>query len=244
MTIDLIPSIVLISKDFSLYAVGHLSDLQTCKTQYLHLYHCEASSFAFLSLQGGVCEVVLTQGTASKALSLCPYRRLTPSPFFHESFFGYHYFFFTQMYYVSVVCPDGKEFKELSGHFAVPNACYVRSANLTTFPSKLYEGFTSNFTVRIFPLDSLKNVTFSHIKYMTNSISEFTFSNTSEIESVIQDFLPVYLNPSVHIPSIIAPVIIILIIVIPLCLAVRKALILYNHLQQRIVSNTETSSGL
>ena len=242
MTIDLAPSIVLISKDFSLYAVGHLSDLQHCKTQYLHLYHCEASSFAFLSLQGGVCEAVLTQGDASRALSLCPYRRLTPSPFFHESFFGYHYFFFTQQYFVSVVCPDGTEYKELSGHFAVPNACYVRSANLTTFPSKLYKGFIANLTVRIFPLDSLTNVTFSHIKYVTNSLSEFTFSNTSELESVIQDSLPVYLSPSVHVPSIIAPVVIILIVVIPLCLLVRKALTLYSHLKQRLADNTDTSS--
>ena len=77
---------------------------------------------------------------------------------------------------------------------------------------------------------------------MTNSISEFTFSNTSELESVIQDSLPVYLSPSVHVPSIIAPIVIIIIVVIPLCLLVRKALTLYVHLKQRIAVNTDTAS--
>jgi len=238
MTLDLPPSVVLVSKDFSLYATGHLSDLQKCKSEYLHLYHCPASLFAFLPITGGICQVVLTQKIASKALSLCPYAHLTPQPLFHRTFFSHHYFFFTQPFFVSVVCSEGTVYKEVSGHFAVLAACYLRSANLTTFPSKLHQGFSSNFTTKIFPIESLKNINFSHIKYVTNTISEFTFSNISEFENAIQDSLPPYLTPYVHYPSIIAPIVLIIIIVIPLCCVVKKALTLYRELQKKVRRDT------
>jgi len=61
-------------------------------------------------------------------------------------------------------------------------------------------------------------------KIKTNTISEFTFSNTSEFENAIQDSLPLYLTPYVHYPSIIASIVLIIIIVIPLCCVVKKAL--------------------
>ncbi len=83
MSLNLPPSIVLISKDFTVYSVGHVADLQRCKTEYLHLYHCSASLFAFLPITGGVCEVVLTQTDASRALSICPYTELAPKPLYH-----------------------------------------------------------------------------------------------------------------------------------------------------------------
>ncbi len=95
MSLNLPPSIVLISKDFTVYSASHITDLQRRKTKYLHLYHCPASLFAFLPLTGGVCEVVLTQTDASKVLSVCPYTELAPKPLFHRTFFSYHYFFLT-----------------------------------------------------------------------------------------------------------------------------------------------------
>ncbi len=68
MSLNLPPSIVLISKDFKVYSAGHITDLQRCKTEYLHLYHCAASLFAFLPITGGDCEVVLSQTDASLPL--------------------------------------------------------------------------------------------------------------------------------------------------------------------------------
>ncbi len=65
MSLNLPPFIVLISKDFTVYSAGHITDLQRCTTEYLHLYYCPASLFAFLPVTGGVCEVVLTQTDAS-----------------------------------------------------------------------------------------------------------------------------------------------------------------------------------
>ena len=47
MILNLQPSVVLIANDFSLYAVGHLSDLLKCRTEYRHLYHFPAYLFAF-----------------------------------------------------------------------------------------------------------------------------------------------------------------------------------------------------
>ena len=174
MTLDQPSSVILINNDLTMYAIGKLSDLDKCQTEYLHLYFCSAALFAFLPITSeGICEVVLTQEDASKALTLCPYRRLVPKPFFHTSFYGHHYFFFTQTYYVSVVCPDGSEYKEVSGHFAVLNACALRSDKLNTFPEKLHEGFVSSLTSRIFLIDTLSKLNLSNIKFVTNTLSEF-----------------------------------------------------------------------
>ena len=72
ITLDLPPSIILISKDVSLYSINLVSDLLKCKTEYLHLYHCPANIFAFLSISNAeVGEVELTEIDASKALALC-----------------------------------------------------------------------------------------------------------------------------------------------------------------------------
>ena len=135
---------------------------------------------------------------------------------------------------MSVACPDGSEYKEVSGHFAIPNMCSLRSDKLNTFPEKLHEGFVSNLTSRIFVIDSLNEINLSHIKFVTNTLSEFNFSNMSELETVIHDSLPVYLNPSVHFPSIIIPIIIMLVLLIPLYYCIHKALGLYNHLNGRL----------
>ncbi len=72
MTLDLPPSIVLISGDFTMYATGSFNDLQKCRTKYLSYYHCP-SLFAFLPISGGVCEVVQTQTVYKNALELCQY---------------------------------------------------------------------------------------------------------------------------------------------------------------------------
>lgn len=238
MTLDQPSSVVLINKDLTMYATGKLSDLDRCQTEYLHLYFCPASLFAFLPVtSGGICEVVLTQEDASKSLTLCPYKHLVPKPFFHTSFYGHHYFFFTQAYYVSVVCPDGSEYKEVSGHFAILNACSLRSDKLNTFPEKLHEGFVSNLTSRIVLIDTLSKVNLANIKFVTNTLSEFNFSNLSELENAVHDSLPVYLSPYVHFPTIIIPIIISLVLLIPLYCCVRKALELYNYLSGRIKHN-------
>ena len=231
LTLDLQPSIALISLDYKLYATGSHTDLQQCRTEFLNHYHCPASLFAFLPLTEGVCEVVLIQNATEKALSLCPYITLAPRPIFHETFFNHHYFFFTQPYYIYIICPDGTVYKEVSGHLAVYFACYIHSASLSTFPSKLHQGFVGNISYRVYTLTSLSNIHISSINTINDRVAEFKFSNVSHFESVVQDVLPSYLHPSIHYPSIIAPIIIIVVIAIPLCCYVRKALTLYNFLR-------------
>ena len=234
LVLNLPPSIVIISKDFKLYAAGSSSDLKQCRSEYLSYYHCPASLFAFLPISGGVCEVVLTQKHSEKALSLCPYTTIEPKPLTHKTFFNHHYFFFTTSFYISIVCPEGTEYKEVSGHLAVYFACYVHSANLSTFPSKLHQGFVGDITTtRIYSLTTLNNIHISSVKNLRDPVSKFTFSNTSDLEDVVQDVLPGYLHPYVHYPSLVLPIVICIIIIIPLCCWVRKALTLYNVLQQR-----------
>ncbi len=86
MTLDLSPSIVLISADISLYSADSLSHLSQCHTEYLSYYHCLASLFEFLPITGGVCEVVLTQTADEKVLELCPYTTLAPRTMTHQTF--------------------------------------------------------------------------------------------------------------------------------------------------------------
>lgn len=234
MVLDLPATVVLIRNDLSLYATGQPSDLGSCKTEYHNLYFCSASLFAFLPLTGGICEVVLTQSDASKALETCPYRHVAPKSLFHRRFSGFHYFFFTLPVFVTVVCPEGSTYREVAGHLAVRVACSLRSVNLTTFPETLHHGFAATNAIPIYPIDSLVNLTFSRMKYVTNSLSELTFSNFSELESAVHDSLPVYLAPYVHYPSLVLPVVLFIIIVIPLFCLVKRALTLYNHLQARV----------
>ncbi len=88
---------------------------------------------------------------------------------------------------MSVVCPDGSEYKEVSSHFAILNACSLRSDKLNTFPEKLHEGFASNLTSGIVLIDTLSKVNLANIKFMTNTLSEFNFSNLSELENAVHD---------------------------------------------------------
>ena len=218
-----------------------MSDLLKCRTEYRHLYHCPAYLFAFLPVTGGICEVVLTQTDASKALSLCPYTQLAPKPLFHKNFFGFHYFYFTQHVFVSVVCPNYTEYMEVTGHFAILIACYLRSSQLSTFPSKLHHGFTANISNYIRPMKIFHNLNFSCIKYVTNTLSEFKFSNNSGLETAVRENLPMYLSPPVHYPSIIAPVFLIIVVLVPLIFCVRKTLTLYNHLNDMVRADAENT---
>ena len=135
----------------------------------------------------GVCEVVLTRENASSALSLCPYKQLTNKTIFHKSFHEHHYFYFTEPVYVSVTCPSGSSYKEVSGHFAVLTVCTLRSDHFHTFPEKYHEGFTSNISSHIFHVNTLNYINFKNIsiKYVTNTLSEFSFTNISDFEDAI-----------------------------------------------------------
>lgn len=221
LKLDLAPSVVLVAKDFSLYAVGDLSDLQKCRTEYRQLYHCPAYLFAFLPVTGEVCEVVLTQADASKALSLCPYTQLVPKPLFHQNFFGFNYFYFTKPVFVSIVCPNHTEYREVKGHLAVLIACYLRSTQLSTFPSKLHHGFTSNLSSLIIPMESLNNLNFSTIKYVTNTLREFKPSNNAALKTAMRETLPQLESP-MHYVSLIIPTVLIIVFVIPLIYVAKK----------------------
>jgi len=200
MTLDLPSSLVLVAKDFSLYSIGQMSDLNHCKTSFLHLYYCPASLFAFLPVAGEICEVALTRPIASDALTLCPYKHLVPKPMFHLTFHGFHYFCFVDPIYVAIICPEGTTYEKVLGHYAVLDTCHIRSSTLTTFPSRHRLAFTANFTTRIFPISVLRNLSFSDISFVTNTLSVLTFSNHSEFAEALEESLPVYLNPSILYP--------------------------------------------
>ena len=234
MVLDSESSIVLVKDDFSVYATDTFSTLANCRSEYQNLYFCPASLFAFMPItSNGVCEVLLTQTNASSALSLCPYKQLVPRTMFHKSFYGHHYFFFPKPIYVSVACPEGSSFQQVSGHFAVLIGCTLRSDHLNIFPEKYHEGFISNITSHVFSISILDHINNMNIKFVTNTLSELSFSNISEFETAIHESLPMYLSPAVHFPSIFSIVVLFIIILIPL-FCVSRATSLYNVLQARV----------
>ncbi len=89
LTLYMSSSLVLIAKDYTFCSTNSYSDLNPCKSSFPRKYHCSAL-FAFLSISGGVCDISLTRQSASDALSICPYRHLTPTPVFHKNFHGLH----------------------------------------------------------------------------------------------------------------------------------------------------------
>ena len=108
----------------------------------------------------------------------------------------------------------------------------MRHANLTTFPSRVHEAFTANRTTpRLYPIESLTNMSFSKIAFVTNDLHELTFSNHSEFISTLEESLPDYLSPSIIYPSLLIPILLIICILIPLCYCVKRALTLYLHLK-------------
>ncbi len=98
MALDMTPSLVLVAQDFSLYSASRISDLGSCKSTFLHTYHCSASLFAFLPTSGGICEVVLTSLSASNALAMCSYKHIPPKAIHHMNFHGFHYLYFSRPY--------------------------------------------------------------------------------------------------------------------------------------------------
>ncbi len=85
-----------------------------------------------------------------------------------------------------------------------------------------------------FLIDSLSQLNYSTIHFVINTFSDFTFSYFSNLESAIQDSLPLYLYTSVHIISLIVPLVLVTVIIIPLCSLVDRALPLYTHLKANI----------
>ena len=235
MILDAESSLVLVKDDFSVYATNKFSTLSECRSEYRNLYFCPASLFAFLPVKGGgSCEVVLTKKDASAALSLCPYKQLVPKVMFHNSFQGHHYFYFTEPLYVSVACPNGSAYQEVSGHFAVLTVCSLKSESFHVFPEKFHEGFISNITSPIFPINTLTKLNLTKIKFVTNTVSEFSFTNISDFETGIQESLPVYLDPYVHFPTLFVPILVFCLILIPLCCCLKRATSLYEVLKARL----------
>ena len=151
---------------------------------------------------------------------------------------GPHYFFFTRTMSVTVTCAKGSAHSRVTGYFAILKQCTLHSASVITHPETLYEGFVSSIFMRLYTITFPSQFNISSIKHITNSISEFKLSNHSELESAVHDSLPVYLSPYVHYPSVIVPIVLVIVILIPLCCIRRKALTLYTLLKTRVAEES------
>ena len=224
-TLNIPSSLVLTDDNFASYSVGGPQNLLHCQSEHAGLYYCPASLFAFVpAKEEGVCELALIQKDASRSFSLCPYTQLAPKPYFHKSFMGHHYFFFPKPMFVSIKCVTGSLYSRVEGHFSILKVCSLSSTSVTTHHETVHKGFVANIFKRIYNL----KINISSIKYVTNSISELSFANYSELESAVHETLPTYLQPYVHYPSLISVFIIILVLLITLYCLVRRVYNVYR----------------
>ena len=61
---------------------------------------------------------------------------------------GHHFFLFPQLTFLFGQCPNGSSYKEAFGVFT----------KVCTLPEKLHEGFVSNISTHIYPLDIFNHV--------------------------------------------------------------------------------------
>ncbi len=207
LTLDMSSSLVLIVKDYTFYSTSSYSDLIHCKSSLAHKYHSSASLLAFVPISGGVCVISLRRQNASCALSTSSYKHLTPTPVFYKNFHGLHYFSFSKPFYIAVSCPEGTIFQQFTGHYATADACHVRSANITTYLSRIHVAYITNVTHRVFPLKSLLNLHFSMINYVNNTLNTLTFANESDLADALEETLPEYLSPHILYPSVMVPIV-------------------------------------
>ena len=232
LAIDLPPTLVLV--DGSYYSIADPRDLLECKTEQLGLHFCPASLFTFVPLKdSNVCELSLIRKKASRSLATCPYSHLAPRNYYHKSFMGSHYFFFPAPMAVYVKCGKSEYNTTVSGHFSIPKLCSLTSSKVTTRAETLHKGFVSNVFKNIYTYQ-VNNSSISSIRYVTNTLSQLTFHNLSELESAVHDSLPPYLHPQVHYPSFILPLVITLVLLLILYCLLRKLSVLYNFLKARI----------
>ena len=234
LTLNLLPTLVLKEVDGAHYSVADPRDLLECKTEQIGLYFCPASLFAFAPLTDvNVCELSLIHKAASRSLSLCPYTQLAPAAYFHKSFMGSHYFFFPTSMYVSVKCLRGEYTTTVLGHFSIPKLCSLTSSKVATQAETLHQGFMPNIFKSIYHYNvPVSNI--SAINYVTNTVSQLTFNNFSELESAVHDSLPSYLQPHVHYPSFFLPVVITLVLLLVLFCLLRRLSVLYSFLKARV----------
>ena len=107
------------------------------------------------------------------------------------------------------------------------------------FRKKIHEGFTSNISSHIFPIKTITNMNITRVKFITNTVSEFSFTNISEFETAIHESLPVYLSPYVHYPTLFVPVLVFCLILIPFCCCLKRATSLYDVLHTRLQRQQE-----
>lgn len=82
--LDFSSLVLLIHGNIFLYAVGLFSDLETCKTNIKTcIFDLRSVYLPYPCVVGGVCETVLTQTDAFKALQFCPYHHNISGLIFH-----------------------------------------------------------------------------------------------------------------------------------------------------------------
>lgn len=139
MMLDLLPSTVLAHRDYTVYATGLISELNTCRAQHLSLHFLFSILFCFSPVTGGYYELVLTQSDALKVVEVCPYITWFLDPSSTRDYLIFTTPFFAQPHFASVVCPEGTTYKKVTGHLFIRITCFLRSTNLTTYPEQLHE---------------------------------------------------------------------------------------------------------
>lgn len=131
---------------------------------------------------------------------------------------------------MSVICPEGTTYQRVTGHYAIAEACYIRSTNITTYPSRIRLVFTANISHRVFPLRSLDDIHFSSVSYVTNSLNSLSFANKTEFAETLEETLPDYLHLPYLCPGFFVPMFLMFVSLVVMCYLIRRNSVLHDYL--------------
>ena len=236
---------VLVQKDLSHYATVPSQGLEGCHTDFHNHYFCSSSRFAFFPISDDICEVLLTKNDSdhSLALKVCPFSEFIPNKPCHSSLFGFHYLYLPHEMYVSIICPDSSQGEKMSGHLAARVECSIRTTAIRTFAEQVHDGFLGRNPPIVYQLSLLTNLS-TNLPRVTKRLPRLDLPSLSLLDANVTDpDLPFYLEPSVHYPSFLVPVVLIFIVLIAIAIGLRRALSLYVMLRTRVSRSDRRGSN-
>ena len=205
LQVDLDHDLLLVSSDSSHVARSSLDVLSQCKSSFYNFYICAAFHFVFLPASEAPCDLSLIQSKPKEAIKHCHFTHSNPSSVYHVHLLANQYFYFPRSTEIALSCKTRPSYVQVHGYYSVSDHCEVRANKLITFPNRQHLTLASNLSSTLTPIIPAFNLSFTNLTVYSEKLKLLGFLNKSDIQSVLHNPLPMYLEPVVMVPSILSP---------------------------------------